>query len=286
MVTGSSLNLKEIIDILKRETTPRENHRYTHWEEVILDNGERVRRKDDFSCYRLWRKVPLYEVQADEFLIFAKQDLLEDSERGRVNALTNAKRVIECRIDECLALLNFKFFASQERWNLPYKMQVLQTFGIPTPNILKNLVTSKRNLLEHEYIKPKDQQEAQNIVDVAELFLKATDEYVKRGYLSSALVTCTAWFEDAKNKRFASYCGMSNEYKLDFDLKSETLTLTLSEKELVRKQHLKTGALAERQLGSTHKKETVTLPIRDCPMEDIRELMVLLRQKGELYESL
>lgn len=293
VVTESNINLTDIINILERETSLAENHRYVN-EEVLLEDGTRVLRNDEFGCSLGWQKVPLYEIEAREFLLFAKQDLEEASERGRVNALTNAKRAIECRIDECLKLLNYKIFSSRPDWklpnNLPYKMQILQPFSILAPGVLKDQITARRNLLEHEYIRPRNQQEVRNIVDIAELFLEATDKYVEKGYISSSVITCAAWFEiDAnmysvltgtKAKKGCTYRhGTSDEYKLAFDLKDETLTLTHLQAELVCEYGY--GSLKQRTLGQQREKSVSTLAIPDCRWEDVRELMILLRAKGQ-----
>jgi len=280
VVTESSLNLKDVINILERETLPRKKRSYVN-EEVEFEDGTRIKGKDEFECWLRWQKVPLYPIEALEFLDFAKKDLEEGSDRGRVNALRNAKSAIECRIDELLALSNLRGFSSRKGWKLPYKIEVLKTLQIPAPKVLRNLITQKRNLLEHEYVRPKEQEEIQNIVDVAELFLKATDQYVEKGYISSATITCTVWFEI---KGVDAWHGTSDEYKLAFNLEGEALTVTHSEKELIldplSELESKNRSLKEWQIGPQERKEVINLPIRDCVMEDVRELMILLRKKG------
>lgn len=101
-----------------------------------------ILKKDDSDCYVSREKVKLYDIDPREFQSFAKQDLEEDSERGRINVLSNAKRAIECRADEILTLSNLKSFSSQHRWGLPYKMLVLKTFGVSAPDVLSNYITS------------------------------------------------------------------------------------------------------------------------------------------------
>jgi hypothetical protein len=280
VVTDSSPNLKDIIDILKRETSPGEGHRYVDLEEFTFDDDTRTKRKDDFECRLSWQKVPLYDMEAQEFLSFAQQDLEESSERGLVNALRNAKSAIGCRIDELLALSNLKGTSSSRfYWNLPndlpYKMNVLRTLGIPAPKVLKNLVTQKRNLLEHEYVKPMEQQEIQNIVDVAELFLKATEQYIKKGYITSATIICTAWFEEGDH-----FWGNRHTYELVFDLKNETVTLTYSLSEAFGE--LRCGQIKEHPSDDElpSKEPANTVAIRDYEMEDVRDTMILLRKKA------
>jgi hypothetical protein len=279
----STLNLQDIINILQKEASLSDDHRCLDWEEVDLEDGERTRRKDDFECWLRCQKISLYEIEAQEFLFFAKRDFEEESDRGRVNALTNAKRAIECRVDECLKLLNLNGFSSQHGWKLPYKIQVLQTFNISAPSILRRRITSKRNLLEHEYIRPRNQEEVQDIVEIAELFVKATDKYIEKGYISSATITCTTWFEDnggQVGQLLPLYWGISDEYYLNFDYSNGTLTVTHLEKEIM--QETRKNRVKKYPLGSPDKKEPVTIKILDCAMEDVRELMILLRDKGSV----
>jgi hypothetical protein len=291
MVTERRLDLKTVIDFLKDKDS-----RTMDWEGEEID-GELIRTRFDFRCQLQYQKVKPYEVDASEFLSFAKEDLRGNSERGRVNALSNAKRAIECRMDEFLTLSNFRFFSSHHGWKLPYKMQVLQTFGVPAPNILRSLITSKRNLLEHEYMRPKDQQEIQNIVDITELFLKATDPYVGKGYLASATVSRAQWFKpgffaptlfgksmdfrESTSKKVEYHDGVKHKYELKFDLEREALTLVYSHWEVYRRLDLKAGKVEERSGGILETKEPITIPIRDCKMEEVRELMVLLREKAD-----
>ena len=277
MAIEGNLNLKQIIDFLRLSQPSCEPIFYRKWTKIDDEgDGESAFRKDDFKCKLLWENVKLHEIDAQQFLAFAKRDLNEDSERGRINALSNAKRAINCRVDELLTLFNFKGFAAQQRWNLPSKINVLRSFGVLTPDILKRLIVSPRNVLEHKYISPKEQG-ARDAVDLAELFLQATRLYVEKGFIVSATVTYTSYF-----KGFEKW-GMLEEYELRFNLEDEKLTLKYSEKELWWEPNSETGepdVVDLAQLGE--EKEPVTISIHDCKMEDIRELMALLREKGKV----
>lgn len=289
MAAQGGLDLKDIIRLLKLPGGPEF---YEDWTEY-LEEGEVLCRKDDLKCWLHWQKTELYGMTAQEYLTFAKQDLMEDSDRARINALSNAKRAIECRLDEIFKVYNFKGFSSQHGWKLPYKMQVVQTFGVPAPSALRNLITSKRNILEHEYIRPKDHQEIQNAVDVAELFLEATHRYVEKGYIASAVITHTylfkpgffapTWFGrllgESRYKNYEYEDGFSDEYKLDFDLEHEAIKLSYSSKELYRRYCREKGEMSERS-EPIKKQPPVTIPVCECKEEEVRELMMLLREKG------
>jgi len=279
LVADDSLNLREIIDFLRLSRPSCEPIVYKEWTKIEGDpeSSESSFRKDNFTCELHWQEVKLYETDASQFISFAKQDLKENSERGRANALSNAKRAIDCRVDELLGLLNFKGFSARERWKVPYKMDVLRSFGVLTPGILKRLIVSPRNVLEHKYISPKE-QEAQNAVDLTELFVEATHQYIKKGYLVSATLSCTSFF-----KGFENY-GIRDEYELAFDLEKEQLITKYSEKELWWEPNSDTGE--PEMVGCAPlpwgEKEPVTIKFCDCKMEELRELMVLLRERKKV----
>ncbi len=128
-----------------------------------------------------------YPLNADEFLQFAKTDLLGSDTRGFINALTNAKRAIDCQADCCLSSIGFQADKLEKQLGsgntaavkskatikgVPFKFQMLEVMGIVTPTIVTKM-RRLRNALEHEYRKPR-RLEAQDAVDIAQLFLDAS----------------------------------------------------------------------------------------------------------------
>ena len=254
-----------------------------------LKHINEVLKSKDCRCYLTWQKVKLYDINALEFLSYTKEDFKEDNDRGRVNALTNAKRAVECRLDEILLLLNFGGFATRKAWNLPYKIEVLKTFDISAPSILRNLIASKRNLLEHKYAKP-DHGEVQNILDVAELYLKVTKEYLERGYITVAEFPCSTQcaeevkigrglFGEGKRSRWKFKNITYAPYTLTFNLEGEALKVTRSQGGMIQASNLECGEIQQQDLPGTEIWVN-KLSIRECSMEDVRELMLLLQEKA------
>ena len=130
-------------------------------------------------------RIPLFEISANDFLIFAKSDFKDNDEKGLVNALTNAKRAISNRMDEMIKLSCLQKISSKERWSVPTKMDKLSAIGIFVPRLLQRKITSIRNLLEHEYIRPKSSQEVEDVIEIAELFLLSTEKYIEFGLLGA-----------------------------------------------------------------------------------------------------
>lgn len=120
------------------------------------------------------QNLNVYEICAEEFLGYAKEDSKGKDLKSRINALGNTKRAIECRIDTLLYNYCLHKKSEKEGWPFPQKIGVLQELGMVAPNILKK-INKKRNELEHQYIKPTE-EDVNDAIDVAELFLSATDE--------------------------------------------------------------------------------------------------------------
>lgn len=108
-----------------------------------------------------------------DFLGFAKIDLDSNLDHCNINALSNLKRALDCRIEEVLWLIGFLEVAKRERWGLPKKLETIQQLGVAAPTVL-NRINSKRNLLEHEFEAP-DINEVIDAFDVVELFVSYTD---------------------------------------------------------------------------------------------------------------
>jgi len=249
------LSLKSIIDILNKENS---------------------------NCLVHWRRFKPYDMTPWEFFSFARQDLEDSSERGMINALSNAKRAIECRVDEILTLSNFRCFSSRYRWGLAYKLQVVKTFGLSAPRLLMDYIVSKRNLLEHEYAKPKDFEQVRYVADIAELFLKASDAYIERGYIASASVSCREKVHEEKNTKVDTRTFLEDLYKLGFDLENEMVTLSYRPCQIIQQWIRRTCELREwLDREASGEQISNSLAIRDCKVEDVRELMNLLREKSD-----
>jgi hypothetical protein len=110
------------------------------------------------------------DILPGEYLLFAEKDLRSGGVRGRVNALANSKRAIDCELSSILAALKI-----QEPWSFPDRLERVQELGLAAPRILKKL-SQLRNVLEHRYYNPT-LHEVEDAVDVATLFLEAMKPY-------------------------------------------------------------------------------------------------------------
>jgi hypothetical protein len=109
-----------------------------------------------------------------DYLEFAQQDIETDSEpRNIINAVGNAKRALHLQVDTICIGYGYK---SKSR-DFPPKLDFLQDIGIVAPRILKR-VNKIRNRIEHDYSSPTI-DEANDFIDIVELFLYATLNFVR-----------------------------------------------------------------------------------------------------------
>lgn len=118
-------------------------------------------------------KLP-WDITPTEYIEFSQLDIGGTDKRSIINALSNAKRALECQLDSLM--LTFGFGSVSDRWNVPKKLEVLKDIGIIAPRILAK-INRHRNDMEHEYTCPKHDVVA-DFVDVVALFLQATRVHI------------------------------------------------------------------------------------------------------------
>lgn len=108
-------------------------------------------------------------ISPKEYLEFADKDLSLANTRGLVNALSNAKRAINCQITSLLAVLGL-----QNSSDLQTKIQRFEEIGILTPRVSKK-INQLETLLENQFSKP-NAEEVEDAINIATLFVEATDK--------------------------------------------------------------------------------------------------------------
>ncbi len=64
---------------------------------------------------------------------FAKSDLQENTEKSLVNALSNVKRAIDCRLASLLYIFGYYQKTKRENWNFPRTTDFLVKIGVVAP---------------------------------------------------------------------------------------------------------------------------------------------------------
>ncbi|MGH1438089.1 MAG: hypothetical protein ACRBG0_26880 [Lewinella sp.] len=128
-----------------------------------------------------------FDFSSRDFLRFAKLDLKDASagDRGLINALTNAKRGIDCQIDITLKTYGIDYsnlpkaagkiidLSDENGVDLPYKLRLIQCLKLAPAGLISR-VRTLRNKLEHYYEKPQ-RSEVKEAIELAELFIMSIE---------------------------------------------------------------------------------------------------------------
>lgn len=137
----------------------------------LLDGVRTIRFENVYTCDWLPKWLP-----ETTFLDWAKRGLSEDDGYGLSNAINYAKKAVGCRID---GLLRSYHMVPLFRANYPDKIAALEEIGLSIPSVVYELVIDPRNELEHGYGVP-DPKESRHAVEIAELFISATNDESSR----------------------------------------------------------------------------------------------------------
>jgi hypothetical protein len=110
------------------------------------------------------------EMTAEQYLQFAARDLEDESERGAVNGISNAKRALHQTVE--IILQAYGLLARNRRVSFPQKLELIDEAGLFSLAIL-NTLNLERNAVEHEYRIPTHAR-VQEVIDVTRLWLLAT----------------------------------------------------------------------------------------------------------------
>ncbi|HUW94769.1 MAG TPA: hypothetical protein VMW58_03210 [Anaerolineae bacterium] len=119
---------------------------------------------------------PFGDVSAEDYLEFAREDLERGGPRGLVNALGNAKRCFHYQTDRLLYRYGLR--NATAGCNFPQKVDVLRSLHMVSGALLR-MFNSERNAMEHDYAAPTEDL-VQGSADLCELFLLATERYLRR----------------------------------------------------------------------------------------------------------
>ncbi len=117
-----------------------------------------------------------FDIKAQGFLQFAEKDLQSNYSHNIINALSNAKRALDCQIDTLLIGFGYYKNSKSKNWSFIQKINLIKDLGILAPRVLKK-INNTRNLMEHEYVKP-EKEKVEDFLDITSLFLASTDKYI------------------------------------------------------------------------------------------------------------
>lgn len=127
--------------------------------------------------------ISFFDLNPNAYLSFAKLDLKQKDDRGLINALSNAKRAIDCLIENTLKNFNINLkkvpkaalsfcedvLDEDNKSISPFSLRLFCALGL-SPNLLVSEVRSLRNKIEHEFNIP-EKQDVMRAYEVAELLI-------------------------------------------------------------------------------------------------------------------
>ena len=169
-----------------------------------------------------------FEISPKEFLRYAKDDFNSNYNHKLINSLTNAKRAIDCQIDEVLTIFGISYNSipnqsknlleiAKVNNKLPYKLQLIQALNL-APGFIVAKARSLRNKLEHHYSIPSKRQ-VQESIDIAELFIRSIEGKTK-------IIENEFVLSDKKN--YSSDWNYDKGYSITFDLETKKFILRSS----------------------------------------------------------
>ncbi|GAE27476.1 hypothetical protein JCM9140_3624 [Halalkalibacter wakoensis JCM 9140] len=149
--------------------------------------------------------LEIFELTPEDFVSFSETNFSEGSREGLIDALSNAKRAIDCQVDWILSYLgyDYKNFKDEKysylgevildfeselniKINCSLKLRFIQALEI-APAFLVSKIRNIRNEMEHNYISPNE-HEVREAIDIAKLFVNATQNIVLRKKFTNYLL--------------------------------------------------------------------------------------------------
>lgn len=160
----------------------------------------------------------LTEISPEKYLSFARQDIKLGGERGAMNALFNAKRSIDCLIDNVLRNIGInpkkinltaidfcdEILAEESKTINPVSLKLFRSLGF-SPSLLVSEVRALRNKCEHEF-SGLDIEDVQRAFEIAELVisnLKAKEIFSEYVEISDRYKKNKKGFDKISGVRFA-----------------------------------------------------------------------------------
>jgi hypothetical protein len=137
-----------------------------------------------------------FPITPRDFLNYSKQDFKGGDKRGKINALTNAKRAIDCQTDKIfysIGIIDSNFHKNKlsesinkyisivdpslVKRDLQYKFKLLEAMGFAPADIIAKS-RELRNKMEHFYLEPS-YNDVGDAISLADLFINATESKLK-----------------------------------------------------------------------------------------------------------
>lgn len=195
-----------------------------------------------------------FQIQPRDFLEYARQDLKQVNNRGKINAISNIKKAIDSQIDRVVEFLGYDYKNIDDNKELisqinqiqkecgrknvePFKLNFINALGV-APVVLISEIRGIRNKLEHEYIMPNE-LDIEKGLELAELFIDTTS-YKMFGYFLQDYNVINEYQKESKTYSlpmlWIEYKSVDGIFKIRYyteDYKSEDILVTNKDEEYI-----------------------------------------------------
>lgn len=197
------MDCEDIINDNKVTLTKIENNLKINWTNFMIYEND-IRGDLDSN----------FEIKPLEWLRYSKESFSTGTIKGRVDGLSNAKRAIECQIDSLISYIgyDYKIFDNSTEYTTTKKyikqnykgkdvigvtdrVKFLNILGL-APLYLVSKIRNLRNIMEHEYIIPRE-EEVKEAIEVAEVFVHASERKI------SFMITCLLFGSNFKKNSYS-----------------------------------------------------------------------------------
>ncbi|MDD5327003.1 MAG: hypothetical protein PHY02_04205 [Phycisphaerae bacterium] len=224
----------------------------------------------------VWRKLGDNKsiISPNEFLKWAKQDIKGGNPKNIANTLSNTKRAIHARIDEILYALRIQYASGWPKsLQTSDKLKAIKQLKIPgTSNI--DLITKRRNDLEHSYLLPSLKQIRAD-VEAVEMWLDKSKSYLRPSVVLIGLPVTRLGSSYVSEKKSTFIAEFAKPDKVEFywDAKKEIVTLS------------KSGATSRKNYHDYSWKELIRIQKKSYLSNDTKQIAPSISIATRLYKA-
>jgi uncharacterized protein YoxC len=192
--------------------------------------------------------IDYFDIKPKDFIRYAKEDFKQETKKGLVNSITNAKRAIDCQIDTVLKYFGIDFDKipreSEELINktellksdLPHKLKLIQALKF-APSGLTSKARNLRNKLEHYYQIPSE-NEIREAIEISELFIMSCESKTKMVDDDFIISSTNFIYKDSHSPSLPDYMvdRFSNQIRIDFDYQNKRIRVEPTIDKMIKKK--------------------------------------------------
>ena len=129
--------------------------------------------------------IPIYDISAEEFLNYAKNSITKETKEDIINAISNLKRALDCKMDQFFESLNIRKIFKKNNLKFEQKTKFLSDIELISTYSI-NKLNQIRNKMEHEY-KIQKINDLYTYYELVSNIIKTIDLYLELLYINGKI---------------------------------------------------------------------------------------------------